>query len=468
MSGWVRNELVLGAWLFAFFALNAALFAEAMLRYRQAGADIYIQIARGAGACLNLNAALIVIPMLRRTLTWIRRSPVGRYVPVDDAVSLHGLVGEVILLLSLAHAGAHAMSIWTRGLDPWTRANQTGIALLGLLLVSWIFSRSFVRRTGRFELFHITHLSYFAIVPLLFLHGPNFWMWGTLPWVWYAGERLVRLRRSGSRVRVLSATPLTSGVTRLSLERPLWFPYNPCDYVFVRVPAVARHEWHPFTLTSAPQDDSRITVHIRQGGNWTSALAKRVPDILREGQEVIAYVDGPYGTPSRHILDAPHAVAIAGGIGVTPFASVLQSLLSNAQDPDAPRPVLRKLRFVWLNRDQHSFEWFRDLLAELERRDCHGLLDIHTFMTGGRADMAGGILDFAQYVLGRESHGDLVTGLRAHTHMGAPDFDRLLETFYRSPDLPHPQVFFCGPTSLERVVARSCTRLGLRFRRERF
>jgi ferredoxin-NADP reductase len=167
-------------------------------------------------------------------------------------------------------------------------------------------------------------------------------------------------------------------------------------------------------------------------------------------------------------LDAPHAVAIAGGIGVTPFASVLQSLLLSAQDPSLPRPAIRKLRFVWLNRDQHSFEWFRDLLGELERRDSQGLLDVHTFMTAGRADMAGGILDFAQYVLGREQRGDLVTGLRAHTHMGAPDFDRLLESFYRSPNLPRPQVFFCGPTSLERVVAKSCARLGLRFRHERF
>lgn len=38
-------------------------------------------------------------------------------------------------------------------------------------------------------------------------------------------------------------------------------------------------------------------------------------------------IDGPYGTPSSHIFGAEHAVLIAAGIGVTPFASILQSIM---------------------------------------------------------------------------------------------------------------------------------------------
>lgn len=39
-------------------------------------------------------------------------------------------------------------------------------------------------------------------------------------------------------------------------------------------------------------------------------------------------INGPYGAPSSHIFHASHAVLIATGIGVTPFASILQSIMS--------------------------------------------------------------------------------------------------------------------------------------------
>lgn len=39
------------------------------------------------------------------------------------------------------------------------------------------------------------------------------------------------------------------------------------------------------------------------------------------------YIDGPYGTPSYSIFDSSHAVLIGAGIGITPFASILQSLM---------------------------------------------------------------------------------------------------------------------------------------------
>lgn len=39
------------------------------------------------------------------------------------------------------------------------------------------------------------------------------------------------------------------------------------------------------------------------------------------------YVDGPYGTPTRQIFTSEHAVLIGAGIGITPFASILQSIM---------------------------------------------------------------------------------------------------------------------------------------------
>ena len=38
------------------------------------------------------------------------------------------------------------------------------------------------------------------------------------------------------------------------------------------------------------------------------------------------YIDGPFGSPSSNIYRAEHAVLVGTGIGVTPFASILQSI----------------------------------------------------------------------------------------------------------------------------------------------
>ena len=38
-------------------------------------------------------------------------------------------------------------------------------------------------------------------------------------------------------------------------------------------------------------------------------------------------VDGPFGSPSSNIYRAEHAVLVGTGIGVTPFASILQSIM---------------------------------------------------------------------------------------------------------------------------------------------
>lgn len=39
------------------------------------------------------------------------------------------------------------------------------------------------------------------------------------------------------------------------------------------------------------------------------------------------YVDGPFGSPSEEVFNYDVSVCVAGGIGVTPFACVLHTLL---------------------------------------------------------------------------------------------------------------------------------------------
>ncbi len=52
-------------------------------------------------------------------------------------------------------------------------------------------------------------------------------------------------------------------VTKLSIRRPYNFKHAPGDWVFLRIPAIAKYEWHPFTISSAPEETDTISVHVR-------------------------------------------------------------------------------------------------------------------------------------------------------------------------------------------------------------
>lgn len=56
------------------------------------------------------------------------------------------------------------------------------------------------------------------------------------------------------------------------------------QYVFIQCPSVSRLEWHPFTLTSAPEEDY-FTAHIRIVGDWTQALYEACGGDKSEPQE---------------------------------------------------------------------------------------------------------------------------------------------------------------------------------------
>ena len=51
------------------------------------------------------------------------------------------------------------------------------------------------------------------------------------------------------------------------------FKYKAGQYLFLNVPAVSSLQWHPFTITSAP-DDPYVSVHIRQVGDFTNELGE--------------------------------------------------------------------------------------------------------------------------------------------------------------------------------------------------
>lgn len=118
---------------------------------------------------------------------------------------------------------------------------------------------------------------------------------------------------------VLEVRPETPTVTTFRFERPdAPFGYRPGQYLAVRIAGVTdpRGDSRTFSISSSPTDAEGVTVTTRVG---PSPFKQRLFG-LREGD--IVNVWAPFGS---FTLEPNHpAVLLGGGIGVTPFRSMIR------------------------------------------------------------------------------------------------------------------------------------------------
>ncbi|KAK3121865.1 hypothetical protein QOZ80_8BG0662040 [Eleusine coracana subsp. coracana] len=105
-EGW-RRAWVVALWVAAMAALFAWKFAE----YRRSPAfgvmGYCLPTAKGAAETLKLNMALVLLPVCRNTLTWLRSSWARFVVPFDDSIAFHKIIAMAIALGICLHAGNH-------------------------------------------------------------------------------------------------------------------------------------------------------------------------------------------------------------------------------------------------------------------------------------------------------------------------------------------------------------------------
>jgi NADPH oxidase len=243
------------------------------------------------------------------------------------------------------------------------------------------------------------------------------------------------------------------------------------QYIFLSCPEVSYFQWHPFTLTSAPEEDY-ISVHIRVTGDFTTALAKAVgcdfgakedKGDMPAGGKVVGtninhprvstlprvMVDGPFGSASEDFLKFEAVLLVGGGIGVTPFASILKSIWYRMNNFNkSKRTRLSKVYLTWVIRDFGSAEWFHSLLHAIEEQDTQGQIEINIYYTGNlKEDEMNNII-----VQDVGAEKDTITSLRAPTHYGRPNWDRVFHSIVEKHRETDVGVFLCGPPSLSKVI----------------
>ncbi|CAL8356196.1 unnamed protein product [Merluccius merluccius] len=282
---------------------------------------------------------------------------------------------------------------------------------------------------------------------------PQTWMWVIGPMFLYLCERVLRFVRYMQAVRYRKIVIRPSKVLELQLVKN-GFKMEVGQYVFLNCPAISQLEWHPFTMTSAPEEEF-FSVHIRSVGDWTQKLISMVEELPEGAQGPRMGVDGPFGTASEDVFEYDVSMLVGAGIGVTPFASILKSIWYKFKDSD-PKLRTRKIYFYWLCRETHAFEWFADLLQvlekEMEERGMGDFLTYKLFLTGWDQS-------HTEHVMVRfDQDTDVVTGLKQKTHYGRPNWEKEFEQVRKDNPSSTVGTFLCGPQVLAKVLAKKCAK----------
>ncbi|MDP6627260.1 MAG: ferredoxin reductase family protein [Methanopyri archaeon] len=134
-------------------------------------------------------------------------------------------------------------------------------------------------------------------------------------------------------------------------------------------------EEHPFTITSAPGQDT-ISFSIKESGDFTALLGK-------VGRRDTAHVEGPYGVFSNRGMPGPF-VLIAGGIGITPLMSMLRAM--HKDDGQQARTLL-----LYANRTQGDIAFLGELAAI--ERGSDWLRVVHILSSENIVGMRNGYVD---------------------------------------------------------------------------
>ncbi|KAJ1856308.1 hypothetical protein LPJ73_002203 [Coemansia sp. RSA 2703] len=304
---WMINDGKMYVYLGFWVLLQALLFSLAAVNYSYypLWQNMHLLLggsfigARSAALVLHINTALVLLPICRTVISWIRTTPLNRVIPFDHALLFHKLVGYSIILFSLVHTANHYRNYWVvstvTGTPYWRMLFTTGHSITGHIMLFVMITMGVTGwakiRRKHFNLFwnlHHLYIIYFACfsihggfcllksnLPPFCSTGAAFWKYWLFSGVIYLFERLSREFRANVRARTMKVQKVIlhpGKVIEVQFRKPRGFKGLAGQYAFLNCPAVSTQQWHPFTLTSAPEEDY-VSVHVRVVGDWTKSFA---------------------------------------------------------------------------------------------------------------------------------------------------------------------------------------------------
>lgn len=318
-------------------------------------------------------------------------------------------------------------------------AGITGVTLFIIMCLIFIFAHPTIRKKA-YKFFWNIHSLYIVLYILCMIHGlarltgpPRFWMYFIGPGIIYTLDKTVSLRTKYMALDVIQTELLPSDVIKIKFYRPPNLKYLSGQWVRLSCTAFRTQEMHSFTLTSAPHENF-LSCHIKAQGPWTWKLRNYFdPCNYNPEDQPKIRIEGPFGGGNQDWYKFEVAVMVGGGIGVTPYASILNDLVFGTSTNRYSGVACKKVYFLWICPSHKHFEWFIDVLRDVEKKDVTNVLEIHIFITQffHKFDLRTTMLYICENHFQRLSKTSMFTGLKAVNHFGRPDMSSFLKFVQR-------------------------------------
>lgn len=243
--------VVLAMFAAAFYITSETFCMFQGMRCDHTNKDLYslfgpgLAIAKGSAGSTKVAFAIIIFPVCRHTITFLRETILRKLVPFDDAITWHKIIAGFGFFFSFLHTFAHVWNFYAlsspskqaefehvfgegavqpSAADLWTTPPAiTGLVMCAILLVTYVFAADWPRRSAwlkntavgkvlnNFNNFAVTHCLFLVFYLCFIFHAfpkpygyGDMWCWLAIPLGIYLVEKFIKcwkLRRQNFEVR---------------------------------------------------------------------------------------------------------------------------------------------------------------------------------------------------------------------------------------------------------------------------
>lgn len=353
------------AWLGIFIGICVAPLAFALISTNRPGLGFWTDFSVALGF---VGLALMGVEFALVARVKIVAEPFG----TDALVDFHRQIGYAGLAFVLIHVALSAELGQVKSFTPAETPARVWFGAVATAALVVLVATSVWRRRMRlsYELWQILHtvLAVIAVVAaLVHVLLVNYYVdtvWKQVLWslmaaafiwllVWVRLLRPLQMRRRPWTIERVRPERDRTTVLTLRPDGHDGLRFEPGQFAWI---TVGRSPFsvtsHPFSLCWSAETNGSVEVAIKAAGDFSSGVATVSP-----GTEV--YLDGPHGVFSIDQYEGAGFCLIAGGVGIAPALSMLETL--------ADRGDVRPVVLLAGNRNWDSII-FRDRIAELTAR----------------------------------------------------------------------------------------------------